>query len=680
MSPQRNAPCPCGSGRKYKHCCGRPSGAGPFPEERVILPPEALQWARETPEWEADMVALPSMIRGKEGLRHVALLVVADEIAVETDIQLVTTTEVGDVAKALEGAVKTAATRVGVFPERVLVRRRRVADALGPLLREKGCDVESDGVLPSLDPVIRHLAEHLAGETGWPAAPPPPTWAAWGLPPELVGELFSAYARFYEAAPWRWFDEASPLIAEWSDGEESWVVPVMGSALGEYGLAVYSDPWDLENTLEWGENELPFQELEGWIVHLGYQHRRELDRPMLKEISRARWEVAGPGAYPFIMPILTPGGGLQEDQVRRMAELLRGVAALSWQIEEEAPSPEGMEAAKREGRLTLRYLLVPEGEEAPPDPLSPELEEVLEGLGEGDFQTLQKVRAEMEDRLDRYNAMPQEALGGISPDQAIDLLREGIEKNSHLRFSSDLDLEEAEKGRFFFNARTFLTRLDETDGAGATVAGNLKRVVVAEMLERMRLPEGYVRNLRWMNKVVNERDAWPVHLVRVNLELAGLIHRRKGTFLLTGEGRRLMSPDAAGELFRKLFLVHFGEFNLEYGKRSLSGSGLDLQAAVPLFLYQIGAWARDWTTVERLARGMLPEPPAGTPGGEGRSVRTDSASIYGIVLEPLEEFGLLEDREIDLTGGEEDVWWRWRPEATQVRVTPLFRRFISFQW
>jgi hypothetical protein len=361
-----------------------------------------------------------------------------------------------------------------------------------------------------------------------------------------------------------------------------------------------------------------------------------------------------------------------------MAELLRGVAALSWQIEEEAPSPEGMEAAIREGRLTLRYLLVPEGEEAPPDPLSPELEEVLEGLGEGDFQTLQKVRAEMEDRLDRYNAMPQEALGGISPDQAIDLLREGVEKNSHLRFSSDLDLEEAEKGRFFFNARTFLTRLDETDGAGATAAGNLKRVVVAEMLERMRLPEGYVWNLRRMNKVVNERDAWPVHLVRVNLELAGLIHRRKGTFLLTGKGRKLMSPDAAGELFRKLFLVHFGEFNLEYGKRSLPG--LDLQAAVPLFLCQIGAWARDWTTVERLARRLLPEPPAGTPGGEGRSVRTDSASIYGIVLEPLEEFGLLEDREIDLAGREEDVWWRWRPEATEVRVTPLFRRFISFQW
>ncbi len=29
MAPERNAPCPCGSGRKYKHCCGRAAAAAP---------------------------------------------------------------------------------------------------------------------------------------------------------------------------------------------------------------------------------------------------------------------------------------------------------------------------------------------------------------------------------------------------------------------------------------------------------------------------------------------------------------------------------------------------------------------------------------------------------------------------------------------------------------------------
>ena len=39
MNPGRNEPCPCGSGRKYKHCCGAPKAA---PSES----PEDLQWRR----------------------------------------------------------------------------------------------------------------------------------------------------------------------------------------------------------------------------------------------------------------------------------------------------------------------------------------------------------------------------------------------------------------------------------------------------------------------------------------------------------------------------------------------------------------------------------------------------------------------------------------------------------
>lgn len=39
MNPGRNEPCPCGSGRKYKHCCGAPEAAPPES-------PEDLQWRR----------------------------------------------------------------------------------------------------------------------------------------------------------------------------------------------------------------------------------------------------------------------------------------------------------------------------------------------------------------------------------------------------------------------------------------------------------------------------------------------------------------------------------------------------------------------------------------------------------------------------------------------------------
>jgi len=38
MKPERNTPCPCGSGKKYKRCCGSPSSAD-VPSEQVILTP-----------------------------------------------------------------------------------------------------------------------------------------------------------------------------------------------------------------------------------------------------------------------------------------------------------------------------------------------------------------------------------------------------------------------------------------------------------------------------------------------------------------------------------------------------------------------------------------------------------------------------------------------------------------
>jgi len=33
----RNDPCPCGSGRKYKHCCGSVSSAAPVPEAQSLI-------------------------------------------------------------------------------------------------------------------------------------------------------------------------------------------------------------------------------------------------------------------------------------------------------------------------------------------------------------------------------------------------------------------------------------------------------------------------------------------------------------------------------------------------------------------------------------------------------------------------------------------------------------------
>ena len=250
MPPGRNHPCPCGSGRKYKNCCGKSrgeiAGSAPSPE----FPPEVLERARKADAWEADLVAVPAAISGKERFRTVASLVVAGDVAVQSEVRLVTSAEAEDVAGGLESALAEAASMVGVWPATVVVRREAVADVLRPLLGPRGCTVKVAPVLRQLDPLAADLSFRFSGSDTWPAVGPPEAWAAWGLPESTVASLFRAYAAFYRAAPWRWFDDYPPVMAEWDDGTGPWTVSVMGAGMGEYGLAVYSEGEDLEDLLD----------------------------------------------------------------------------------------------------------------------------------------------------------------------------------------------------------------------------------------------------------------------------------------------------------------------------------------------------------------------------------------------------------------------------------------------
>ena len=127
MPTGRNQPCSCGSGRKFKNCCGKGGGSsrgktGPD----LSLPSELRTFAREVGVWEADLVPMPAMIAGKERERTVAALVAAEDVALESDLQLVSGAEVPEVARRIEKAVAKVARKVGVWPETVRVRRAEV--------------------------------------------------------------------------------------------------------------------------------------------------------------------------------------------------------------------------------------------------------------------------------------------------------------------------------------------------------------------------------------------------------------------------------------------------------------------------------------------------------------------------------------------------------------------------
>jgi hypothetical protein len=620
-------------------------------------------------------VALPAVISGKERTRTVASLVVAGDVVVGTEVLSVTSAEAEEVAAVLEAALAEAATSVGVWPATVAVRHEEVAEHLRSLLQLRACAVEVASVLAELDRLAGDLTLQFTGEDTWPAVSPPETWAAWGLPAGMVKSLFQAYAAFYRAAPWRWFDNVPPLMAEWDDGTGPWAVSVMGAEMGEFGLAVYSEEADLralfEDAPDEGE-ESPFRRLRGWVVHLGYVHRRDLTRAMLREISLSGWEVEAVAAYPLLMPVLTPGGGLNQDLVRCFTDLLHGVAAFAGKYGPKLEDPRGGVYTWQEGGLTLRFFNPP-WEEPSNGPLPQDLQEVLEEIREGDFGSMEEVQAEMDRRVDELNATPLEELGGISPNQAMALMNGGFGDESPLRLSEDVPPTELEGSGFLANAGAFLSALVETEGTPATAAGNLKRVFVAEMVERMQFEEGYLDGLFRMNKVINEEDVGLLHVLRVNLEVGGLLKLRKGRFVLTRKGKELAKSEAEGRLFAHLFRTYFGEFNIAYRSRGLADPSL--QRAVPLFLWQIGVRAREWVSLRTLATQILPPKP-GMPPAEGSGQWwEEEADLRWWVLRPLVLFGLLEERNV----GEAESW-RSAPEEVQFRTTSLFGGFLRFEW
>ncbi len=79
---------------------------------------------------------------------------------------------------------------------------------------------------------------------------------------------------------------------------------------------------------------------------------------------------------------------------------------------------------------------------------------------------------------------------------------------------------------FFHNTRQMLLALQEQGGTSATATGNLNRVFVKHMFERLVMSPLLRRTTIEVNKVINEPDLRELHLSRIVSELSGLITKR----------------------------------------------------------------------------------------------------------------------------------------------------------
>jgi len=196
---------------------------------------------------------------------------------------------------------------------------------------------------------------------------------------------------------------------------------------------------------------------------------------------------------------------------------------------------------------------------------------------------------------------------------------------------------------------------------------------------------GYLPELHRWNKVINEEDFSPVHVLRLVLQIGKLLRRRGGAFHATPRGRDMLGEGGSGALAATLFRVLYRDFNLGY----LGGweEFEERQPMVPLFLLRLKVLAREW----RAAREIVPlvDPaadldveiasamarwPDAYPRDDAEAVRQLESFAFSSfvhrILDPIEWFGLLEGREVP--GLYPTLHDR------EMRTTPLLHAFLTF--
>jgi hypothetical protein len=327
---QRNDPCPCGSGKKYKACCLERDrvadrtlrivgGAAPAPGEEPWNPA-----VREAEVWEADVVPLQAGFSDDPGVVPALSIVGAATYIVHGVV--LSRRPVGPAARAaaVAEAVLGAARAVGVLPPMLRVRDAELAAALAPELAPRGIAVVT-GPMPQLDEAIAGSLEHMA-EGGTAAfVHTPERWAETEAAPAEIAEFHAAAAAFHRARPWEEVGDDEALELHFPDGR-MFMAAVLGGAGIDYGLALYSDPRDLVALMEHdGDALAQVRAMQGWSMSASYEPRSRLGRAMQREVAEAGWEVAGADAYPMIFGVRIPGHRVTAEHVRVMTRALAAV-------------------------------------------------------------------------------------------------------------------------------------------------------------------------------------------------------------------------------------------------------------------------------------------------------------------------------------------------------------------
>jgi hypothetical protein len=234
-----------------------------------------------------------------------------------------------------------------------------------------------------------------------------------------------------------------------------------------------------------------------------------------------------------------------------------------------------------------------------------------------------------------------------------------------IRIANDLGADEIAGSPVARNALILLRQAIESGGLPLTATGNLSRAVVAEMCKLVEWPDYDQADAFRFNKVINEPDFLPLHIVRTLAQAATLVRAQRGKLSATPLGKSMLSDAQQGSLPAILFHIMFWRMDLGYFGRGVLGSWP--QQDIGVVLWALSVSDGEWQTSEKLTRLCSIPEPAIMSGTWDMSTYAMEAKV----LRPLLWFGLLEYRSEKILNSRFGA-------RHYYRKTVLFDRLLTF--
>ncbi len=303
--------------------------------------------------------------------------------------------------------------------------------------------------------------------------------------------------------------------------------------------------------------------------------------------------------------------------------------------------------------------------------IPPDLQEsLMAALKAKDCKNLNDINDVVDQVMADFSSKPREELGGLSPDQMDSLVYDDWDDpNGIVQLNTGLTLDDLQDSSLLANACTLLNAVLENGGSvKATPAGNLNREFVKRMIDEIIIPPELDKSFFRQEETDDEKDIIPLYLVRILLDMAGLLRKQRGKFIIAKKHEKLAKAEYAGELFARLFRTLFLKFNLAFfsGRPEIRS----MQETAAFTLYMLSNYADEWQTSETLAPKVVAE----IVFEEVSEVAEDESAerfLQSEILWPLKSFGLIEFRPIP----DETKANSWQFEF---RKSPLYDRFLNF--